>query len=165
MANEIRGVLVPTKAVKVLFPNTLVAEIIPYEEPAAMENAPPWLLGKVNWRGWDVPLVSYAGMVGEGIEELDPQTRIAVVKGIYNTDALPYLAIVNQGVPRLQTITQGDLQAHESQDSDHPAMAFRVTLHDELAEIPDMEEIEVRVLEALKAAEQDTSIESPDNTL
>jgi chemosensory pili system protein ChpC len=159
MANEIRGVLVPTKDVKVLFPNTLVAEVIAYEEPVKFENSPDWLLGKVHWRGWNIPLVSYSGMVHGEVEELGPQTRIAVIKGIHHTDELPYVAIINSGVPRLQTITQGDLQAHETTEQDHPAMAFRVTIHDELAEIPDMEEIETRVLHALKGAEESQNAE------
>ncbi len=152
MAQDIRGVLVPSTDVKILFPNTLVAEVIGYEEPLAIENSPEWLLGKVNWRGWNIPLVSYAGMVHGDAEPVGPHTRIAVIKGIHHTDELPYLAIITNGVPRLQTITQGDLQAHEIKE-DYPGMAFRVTIHDELADIPDMETIENRVLDALKATE------------
>lgn len=153
MAKDIRGVLVPSKNVKVLFPNTLVAEVISYEEPVVVDNAPDWLLGKVHWRGWNIPLISYSSMIHGEPEEIGANTRIAVIKGIHETDALPYLAIINSGVPRLQTITQGDLQAHEASEADHPGMAFRVTIHDELAEIPDMEAIESQILEALRVAE------------
>ncbi len=161
MAKDIRGVLVPSKDVKVLFPNTLVAEVISYEEPVKLDNVPDWLLGKVHWRGWSIPLVSYSGLVHGKNEEIGPQTRIAVIKGINQIDELPYIAIINDGVPRLQTITQGDLQAHETRDEDHPAMAFRVTIHDELAEIPDMEEIERSVQAALQQAVQgDTADEA-----
>jgi len=132
MAKDIRGVLVPSKDVKV------------------------WLLGKVHWRGWSIPLISYSGLVHGSLEEIGPQTRIAVIKSINHIDELPYIAIINDGVPRLQTITQGDLQAHETKAEDHPGMAFRVTIHDELAEIPDMQEIERHVLDALQQEQTDS---------
>ena len=41
-----------------VLPNTAVAEIINYVEPTPVKDAPDWLLGTLDWRGYRIPLLS-----------------------------------------------------------------------------------------------------------
>jgi len=47
-----------------LLPNAAVAEIIGYQDPAAVESGPNWLLGLMSWRGISLPLISLEAIRG-----------------------------------------------------------------------------------------------------
>ena len=64
--------------------------------------------------------------------------RVAIIKSLTNDADLPYFALVSNGVPRLQLITQGDLQVHENEGTESNAIASKVTIQDELTEIPNI---------------------------
>ena len=53
---EIRGVMVPVTDGRVLLPNATVAEVISYTTPDPIAGAPAWLLGRLSWRGWRLPV-------------------------------------------------------------------------------------------------------------
>ena len=55
---------------------------------------------------------------------------------------MPYFAIVVNGVPKLQLVTQGDLQVHEAEDGDSNAIASKVTIQEEMSEIPNIRFLE-----------------------
>ena len=38
-------------------PNVAVAEVVAYRAPDEVEGGPEWLLGKLSWRGQEVPVV------------------------------------------------------------------------------------------------------------
>ena len=143
MANEIRGILIPVaEDKKVLLPNAIIAEVISCHEVKEIKNSPNWLLGGYNWRGYDLPVISYATLVtGAAISPKDVK-RVAVIKALGDIESMPYFAMVVEGVPRLQLITQGDLQVHEASEGDSNAIASKVTIHDEMSEIPNIRFIE-----------------------
>lgn len=143
MANEIRGILIPVaKDKKVLLPNAIIAEVISCHEVKEIKNSPNWLLGGYNWRGYDLPVISYATLVSGTYIKSEKIKRIAVIKALGDVEAMPYFALLVEGVPRLQLITQGDLQVHEADESDNNAIASKVTIHDEMSEIPNIRFIE-----------------------
>ena len=63
--DEIRSVLVQTAAGRLLLPNANVAEVLAWVRPEPVENAPTWLLGRFEWHGWQVPLVSFAPLAAD----------------------------------------------------------------------------------------------------
>jgi chemosensory pili system protein ChpC len=143
MANEIRGILIPVaKDKKVLLPNAIIAEVISCNEVKEIKNSPNWLLGGFNWRGYELPVISYATLVTGVSINPDEIKRVAVIKALGDIEAMPYFAMVVEGVPRLQLITQGDLQVHEAGENDSNAIASKVTIHDEMSEIPNIRFIE-----------------------
>jgi chemosensory pili system protein ChpC len=105
LPREIRGVMVPVTDGRVLLPNATVAEVISYTEPEAVAGAPPWLLGRLAWRGWRLPLVSFPMLTGRLEDESRANARVAVLKAIGGTTGMPFIALLAQGFPRLTTIT------------------------------------------------------------
>ena len=55
--HEIRALVAPIPGSGVLVPGSVVAEVIGYTEPDPFSNAPEWLLGEMEWNGWQVPVV------------------------------------------------------------------------------------------------------------
>ena len=64
MPSDIRGLMITVSNGRVLLPNANVSEIITAATPDPVENAPEWLLGRVRWRGWRVPLFSFSILAG-----------------------------------------------------------------------------------------------------
>jgi len=143
MANEIRGIMIPVaKDKRVLLPNAIIAEVVSYKEMKDINNSPSWLIGQINWRGYEVPVISY-NTLSTGIKSKHDDTgRVAVIKALGDVDKMPYFALVVNGVPRLQLVTQGDLQVHEAEENDSNAIASKVTIQDEMSEIPNIRFIE-----------------------
>ena len=152
---DIRGVMISVTGGRLLLPNATVSEVITYAEPEPVSNAPAWLLGRVRWHGWRLPLLSFSRMVGYAEEEGELGAKVAVLKSLGNNPRVPYFALLTQGFPRLTTVNADDLLARErgaegeSEVPLHPAIHSEVSLRDADAVIPDLENIEAAIGEAL----------------
>lgn len=152
-SREIRGVLIPISSGRVLLPSATVAEVITYSAPEAIADAPQWLLGRLSWRGWRLPLFSFAQLAGVIDEESLSNARVVVLKTLNNNLKLPFIAMLAQGFPRLTTITPEFLVVVE-QDAAKLAIGVQaqIFIHDERAVIPDLLQIEAQIDRVLNAA-------------
>jgi chemosensory pili system protein ChpC len=103
---DIRGVTMTLTGGRLLLPNANIAEIITFAEPEPVPGAPAWILGRLRWRGWRLPLISFAKLAG--------------------------------------------FAAHEGELP--PGALMRVLLRDEYSYIPDLLDIERRLVEELQLA-------------
>ena len=152
LPREIRCVLVPVGNLRLLLPNATIAEVITFASPEPIAGAPEWLLGRISWRGWRVPLVSFTKLAGaqEGDSELT--VRVAVLKALGNNPELPFVAVVTQGFPRLTTLNaELIIPSHDGKELPRGVKA-QVLVRDDLAMIPDLEGIENEVFELLQQA-------------
>lgn len=146
---DIRGVMIPVSGGRVLLPNTNVAEVITYVRPEPIPDAPDWLLGRLNWRGWHLPLLSFSMLTGQASEEKYINARVAVLKALGGRPKLPFLALLVQGFPRLTTITPDLLVSANDGMSELAGVRASVLVRDDHAVIPDLAAIEDLVSEAL----------------
>src|SRR3546814_20605861 len=61
---DIRGVLIQVGGARLLLPNATLSEVLSYADPEPVENATAWLLGRIRWRGWPLPRVSFSRIAG-----------------------------------------------------------------------------------------------------
>lgn len=151
LPREIRGVMVPVTDGRVLLPNATVAEVISYSQPEKIPNAPGWLLGRLAWRGWRLPLFSFPMLIGQLQDESRSNARVAVLKTIGGHAGLPFLALLAQGFPRLTTVTQELLIPTSDEEPHARGVHSEVLVRDDRAVIPDLEVIEDMVVKALAA--------------
>jgi chemosensory pili system protein ChpC len=151
-ARDIRGVMISVGEGRLLLPNASVAEVITYSDPEPVEDAPAWLLGRVRWRGWRLPLLSFAKFAGWAEEEGSYGAKVAVLKALGGNPKLPFFAVLSQGFPRLVTVPQAALQeAHDIKETPL-GIHSRVVLNDESAVVPDMFTLEVMIDKAMSQA-------------
>ena len=151
LPREIRGVMVPVTDGRVLLPNATVAEVISYTRPEEIANAPAWLLGRLPWRGWRLPLFSFPMLTGRLQDESRSNARVAVLKAIGGNASMPFIALLAQGFPRLTTITQELLIPTSDENPHAPGVRAEVLVRDDRAIIPDLDMIEDMVAKALAA--------------
>jgi len=151
-ARDIRGVLITVTQGRLLLPNASVAEIITYSEPEPVENAPDWLLGRVRWRGWRLPLLSFSRLAGWSTEDGQMGAKVAVLKALGNNPKLPFFAVLSQGFPRLVTVAKTALVESHDMKQLPLGVHSRVTLNDDPASVPDLMSIELLIQKALSKA-------------
>ncbi|TNJ35335.1 chemotaxis protein CheW [Arenimonas terrae] len=151
---DIRGVLITVTNGRLLLPNASVAEVITYSEPEAVENAPDWLLGRVRWRGWRLPLLSFSRLAGWSNEDGHLGAKVAVLKALGGNSKLPFFAVLSQGFPRLVTVsTTALVESHDIKELPL-GVHSRVTLNDDPAAVPDLLSIELLIQKALGNSSQ-----------
>lgn len=157
MANanqDIRGVLIQVAGARLLLPNATIAEVLSYAQPEPVDNAPEWLLGRIRWRGWRLPLIAFSRLAGISEEVAALGNKVLVLKALGDDPQLPYFALLTQGFPRLVTVTRDELidDAREGEVSLPPGVQARVLLREDPALLPDLSALEARIGEALQAA-------------
>jgi len=149
---DIRGVLIQIEGARLLLPNATISEVLSYADPEPVENAPAWLLGRIRWRGWQLPLVSFARIAGLAEEQGGLGSKVVVLKALGGDARLPHFAILTQGFPRLVTVSRETLVPDASDGGDLPnGVRARVLLNDEVALVPDIGVVEASLHEALAA--------------
>jgi chemosensory pili system protein ChpC len=148
-ARELRAVLIPTGAERLLLPNSAVSEVIDYREPEPLADAPRWALGTVLWRQRRFPLVSAEMLLGDRFDPKAPRLRIALCHSVTASRRHPLIGLVSRGIPRLVRATEATLEETVEPPLD-PAwpMLAQVYVNDVYALIPDMARIE-RQLETI----------------
>lgn len=152
LPREIRCVLVPVGDLRLLLPNATVAEVITLPAAESVADAPEWLLGRIAWRGWRVPLVSFTQLAGAGEGDPDLAVRVAVLKALGGNPELPFIAVLTQGFPRLTTLNAELIIPTHDGTALPPGVRAQVLVRDDVAVIPDLEGIERELIGLLATA-------------
>ncbi len=150
LSQDIRGVVISVTGARALLPNATIAEVITYSPPEAIDDSPDWMLGHIRWRGWRLPVISYARMIGSAESESELGAKVVVLKALGGNPRHSYFAMLAQGFPRLVTVSKEVLTQDQDADEDAEAtqgVLMRVTLNDDAAVIPDLADIERRIVE------------------
>jgi chemosensory pili system protein ChpC len=147
LLQDIRGVLIQIAGARLLLPNATISEVLSYADPEPVDNAPAWLLGRIRWRGWQLPLVSFARIAGLAEEQGGLGSKVVVLKALGGDAKLPHFAMLTQGFPRLVTVSRDGL-AMEDDDGLPVGMRVCVTLNEERAYVPDLGAIEELIVGA-----------------
>ena len=149
---DIRGVLIQLAGARLLLPNATIAEVLSYAPPEPVEAAPDWLLGKIRWRGWQLPLVAFAELAGVGKEPAGLGSKVVVLKALGGNAKAPYFAILSQGFPRLVTVSQEGLTPDTDSAELPLGVQSRVLMNEDTAFVPDLGAVESLITDALAQA-------------
>lgn len=150
--NDIRGVLIAIARARLLLPNATIAEVLSFAPPSPVEGAPDWLLGRIRWRGWELPLIAFSQMADIAPELGGLGSKVVVLKALGGDPKSPYFAILTQGFPRLVTVST-DRLLHEPNEFLPRGVHARVWLNEDEAYIPDLEAVQALIGNALAQAQ------------
>ncbi|HEY0506261.1 MAG TPA: chemotaxis protein CheW [Lysobacter sp.] len=154
---DIRGVLIQVAGGRLLLPNATIAEVLSYAEPDAVAGAPDWLLGRIRWRGWQLPLVAFGRLSGLASERGGLGSKVLVLRALGGNTPVegrrtPYFALLTQGFPRLVTVSRETLMVVEDNNPLPNGVQARVLLNEDAAFLPDLGIIEEQIGVALAQA-------------
>ena len=146
----VRSQLIPLEGLRLILPNTAIAEIVSFKKFESPENeVPEWILGAVSWRELRIPLIAYEMATGQldKTPSVNKNTRIAVLNTVTGSDQLPFYGMVIQGIPRLMALDHTNTQDAPDQLELNPFELRKVLIDGNIAVIPDQEAIENSLLE------------------
>ncbi|HEY0197132.1 MAG TPA: chemotaxis protein CheW [Rhodanobacter sp.] len=164
LPREIRCVLVPVGNLRLLLPNATIAEVVTQSAPEPVANAPEWLLGRISWRGWRVPLVSFTQLAGTEPGDSESSVRVAVLKALGGNPAMPFIAVLTQGFPRLATLNAELIIPTHDGSPLPPGVRAQVLVRDDVAMIPDLEWIEAELTDLLEDVDAATETADSDGS-
>lgn len=149
---DIRGVLIQIQDARLLLPNATIAEVLSFADPEPVAGTPDWLLGRIRWRGWQLPLIAFSRLAGLADEHGGLGSKVIVLKALGGDPKAPFFAVLTQGFPRLVTVAHAALMA-EQDDAELPTgVQARILLNEDPALLPDLAQVEALIGEAMRQA-------------
>ena len=149
---DIRGVLIQVAGARLLLPNAAIAEVLSYADPEPVANTPDWLLGRIRWRGWQLPLIAFSRLAGLAEEQAGLGSKVVILKTFGGNPKFPFFALLTHGFPRLVTVSQAGLVAADDGSELPAGVTAQVRLNEDEALLPDIERLEHLIGEALAQA-------------
>ncbi len=142
-AEELYSLLVPLAEDRLIVPRACVAEVVRFSRPDQEEGAHDWMLGKINWNGRELPVVSFEGALGKDVPVPTGRTRIVVFYASTGQLKTGFFGVLTQGFPQLVRVNS-DVLKLDSTDAwpDDAPVICRVKMINEFPLIPDLEKLE-----------------------
>ncbi len=150
--DEVRGVLIQSGNERLLLPNATIAEVMSRVKIEPLPDVPAWLVGRIGWHGWQVPLVAFADLAGYGHDPVERQSKVVVLKAQSERPELPYVALLTSSFPQLISVPRDGLLADASEETLPRGVHMRVLLGEQSALLPDLETVEAAAAAALAEA-------------
>jgi chemosensory pili system protein ChpC len=117
---RVRSQLIPLHNLRLVLPNTAIAEVISYRKPQAGKNTPNWLGGFIGWRGLRIPLIHFEAAAIDQLPEIHRRNRVIVLNALGGSDSLPFYGILAQGIPRLMHLDASNIvDAPKAEEAQH----------------------------------------------
>ncbi|HEY5603895.1 MAG TPA: chemotaxis protein CheW [Gammaproteobacteria bacterium] len=141
----VRSQLISLETVRLVLPNTAIAEVIAYTPPELPENMPDWFLGYIPWRGYRIPVVSFEKMIDQTNSAPDRRSRIIILNSIAADPNRPFYALLSTGIPRLMSVEAGNIQDAPEIGENDSLILRHVIVDKQGALIPDQYVLEARL--------------------
>ncbi|MEE8339803.1 MAG: chemotaxis protein CheW [Xanthomonadales bacterium] len=148
----IHCMLAPTEEDILLLPTSVLAEVVDFEQPSPMVEAPPWLMGQIEWEKRQVPVFSFHALINGGDPgEISSRSKIMVIKSLSGSGRVPYLGVLLSDLPRMTQVKEFDLE--QTGDKSKSLGVFsRIRLEDQDAIIPDLDRLTHLITHAIYGA-------------
>ena len=152
LREELYSLLVPLANERLIVPRACVAEVISYQAPAEMSNAPPWYLGLISWSGRSVPVVSFEGAFGQVLPTVSNRTRIVMFHAPGGKLQSGYFGMLTQGFPQLVRVNADVVRPDPSRSfPERSPVICQIHMVNETPLIPDLQRLEEMIAEETTA--------------
>jgi len=138
----VRSQLIVLEDMRLVLPNTAIAEVIAYTPPEPVGDMPDWFLGYTVWRGQRIPIMSFEAMRGFAGAKPGRRSRIIVINTITGDDERSFYGFVAAAIPRLMALDATSLVDDGDQNNIDSLVMRQVFVDNQIAFIPDQHKIE-----------------------
>lgn len=150
---ELYSLLVPLHQNRLIVPRSCVAEVIRYAAPDAIEQAPSWFRGFVNWADRQIPVICFEDLAGLESAPSGGRTRITILHCIAGVLEAKYFGLLTEGFPQLVLVNRDVMEPAEREAwPENGPVICQIRMINEYPLIPDLERIEGLIQECLEAA-------------
>jgi chemosensory pili system protein ChpC len=139
LRDELYSLLVPLAGERLIVPRACVAEVISYQSPTPIADAPPWHAGVVSWSGRSVPIVWFEGASGQALPAISSRTRILIFHATGGKLKCGFFGMLTQGFPRLVRVNAEVIRPDPSRSfAEGSPVICQVRVANETSLIPDL---------------------------
>lgn len=113
--SSLNALLFPMKQGLLVSPDVTVAEIVDYQKARSVKTDCDWLLGDIEWRNIQVPVISFDKLIGEKELQIARAAKIVVMHTLSQRQAFKFWAFVVHDSPTMQTISEEVLIQNQAQ--------------------------------------------------
>lgn len=136
--DPVQCVILPQFQGNLLLPRASVVEVVNGRDMDIVVDLQGGVIGKMQWRGWTVPLVSFEAASGGSIPKFNSETKSVILHSLADDGTRPYIALTLQGNPKTVEVQESQLKVVPSTDS-NDFVQSKVWINAELeAIIPDL---------------------------
>ena len=137
----VQCMLAPTEEDILLLPTSVLAEVVDFQQPSPMNEAPPWLIGQIEWEKRQVPVFSFFALINGGDPgEISSRSKIMVIKSLSDSGRVPYLGVLLSDLPSMTNVKEFDLE--QTGDKSKSLGVFsHIRLEAQDAIIPDLDRL------------------------
>jgi chemosensory pili system protein ChpC len=145
----VRSQLIPLDGMRLVLPNTAIAEVISYQKPEPVADSPAWLLGTISWRGIEtMPVIAFETASTEALVTPGKSSRIIVLNTLNEHSELHFYGILAQGIPRLISLDDSTIHdAPEIEGQSHDCVLRHTIIDSQQVIIPDQKALEQNLLQ------------------
>jgi chemosensory pili system protein ChpC len=156
----IHCMLAPTEEDTLLLPTSVLAEVVDFQQPSPMVDAPSWLIGQIEWEKRQVPVFSFFALINGGDPgKISSRSKIMIIKSLIESGRVPYLGILLSDLPRMSHVSEFDLE-QTGDDRKSLGVFSRIRLEDQDAIIPDLDRLTHLITHATYGALPITQLDS-----
>jgi chemosensory pili system protein ChpC len=144
MIDVIRCLLLSMYDKTLILPYSAVAEVIPFENAKTFANTTGWILGTIEWRQLNIPLISLEDIDRTASSFLEPsRLHIAILNRILEGKGPDFIGLVLQSIPKISRFKRSDIQYLGT--SDRAQLSMAVSVRGQPAFIPNLQWIEENI--------------------
>jgi chemosensory pili system protein ChpC len=151
-AHELYCLLIPLAQERLIVPRACIAEVVTWQAPEKVDEAPPWYIGNIHWSGRPVPVISFEGACGHAPPTPGNRTRIVIFVALSSQLTSGYFGVVTQGFPQLVRVNTDVVKPDPSRSfPERGPILCQIRMLNESPLIPDFEHLEQMISEETRA--------------
>jgi chemosensory pili system protein ChpC len=103
---QMECVLLPQFESNILLPRSAIVKVIDSDDLDIVVDLQGGMLGKLQWHGWTVPLLSFESITGGAIPKFNRETKSAIVHSLIDDSVTPFIALTLQGSPQAVEVNE-----------------------------------------------------------
>lgn len=115
---QIECVLLPQFECNLLLPRASIVQVVESEQLDIVVDLQGALLGKLQWQGWTVPLLSFEAAIHSKVPKYNSETKSIIVHSLMDDEARPFIGLTCQGMPKVIEINDRNIKIINGGDSD-----------------------------------------------
>lgn len=108
--DPIQCVILPQFQGSLLLPRASVVEVVDGRDLDIVVDLQGGVIGKMQWRGWTVPLVSFEAASSGSIPKFNSETKSVILHSLADDSTRPYIALTVQGNPKTIEVQDSHLK-------------------------------------------------------
>lgn len=123
---KLQALILPLRQQNLILPQVALVEVLPTPDVRQISVTAPWVLGSIDWRHHDIPLISLERYCGWPLIDSSATRRVAVLQGVSGYQGVEHYAIETQGIPHPIRLGKADIVAVQGELNDSDAVQMHV---------------------------------------